>query len=180
MQTKRKYWESYPVDDFLGFEGSERLRHYLRLKTWDIELAAFMLTGVRREAFELLGRSVFYRFDGCMILGDEVNSIADAMQDIHDIYESDPQNPERMTVHEWVNWAEANNIPVPWADWARHRKLITIKNETPAERKNRIKEFVDSAYREGKTKQSAFAEMAKSEGCGIENIKRIYKGKAGN
>lgn len=42
-------------------------------------------------------------------------------------------------------------------------------------RKQRIKSFVNHAYSSGRTKESAYAELAKNEGCGVDNIKRIYK-----
>lgn len=49
--------------------------------------------------------------------------------------------------------------------------------ETPSDRKNRIRIYVDAAAAHGRTKESAYAELAESENCGIDNIKRIYYGK---
>lgn len=47
------------------------------------------------------------------------------------------------------------------------------ENEIP--RKERIKKFVNDAFAAGRTKESAYAELAEKEGCGVDNIKRIYK-----
>lgn len=47
--------------------------------------------------------------------------------------------------------------------------------ETTAQRRERIKSYVDNAHRERRTKRSAYEELAETEGCGVENIKRIYK-----
>ena len=44
-------------------------------------------------------------------------------------------------------------------------------------RSDRIKRYVDNQFAEGKTKESAFRELAESEGCSVENIKRIYRDK---
>lgn len=47
--------------------------------------------------------------------------------------------------------------------------------ETPQQRRQRITEFVDKAYANGRTKESAYQELAEIEKCGVDNIKRIYK-----
>lgn len=48
------------------------------------------------------------------------------------------------------------------------------KNETPQQRNARIKKYVNDAFAAGRSKKSAYAELAKSEGCTPGNIIRIY------
>lgn len=49
--------------------------------------------------------------------------------------------------------------------------------ETASERRNRIKSYVGASAEQGRTKKSAFAELAKIERCSVDNIRRIYYGK---
>lgn len=49
--------------------------------------------------------------------------------------------------------------------------------ESPEDRRERIVHFVNTAHSQGRTKESAFAELAKAEACSVDNIKRIYKRK---
>lgn len=48
------------------------------------------------------------------------------------------------------------------------------KNPTDTNRKQRIKDYVNKEYANGKSKKSAFEYLATEEGCDVENIKRIY------
>lgn len=49
--------------------------------------------------------------------------------------------------------------------------------ETPTERKQRIVNHVNSTAAQGRTKESAYLELAAIEKCGVDNIKRIYHDK---
>lgn len=50
-------------------------------------------------------------------------------------------------------------------------------DETPLQRRHRIQSYVDNSSAAGKSKTEAMREVAKQEGCGLDNIKRIYYGK---
>lgn len=173
----RKHWENFPADIFLAF--GDRLAHYLRLKTWDVDLAIWLLKGIVPETYYILGEKQFYMFDGLSINKDNRDDIICAMEDLKELYQSDPDNADRMSVAEWISWSGRNGISVPWVQWAEKRNLLsgqeTADSETPVQRRNRIKKYVNDAYAAGETKESAYGRLAKIEGCGIENIKRIYK-----
>lgn len=49
--------------------------------------------------------------------------------------------------------------------------------ETPAQRRERIVAYVNGVYAVGKSKESAFGELAVIEACSVANIKRIYRAK---
>ena len=82
-------------------------------------------------------------------------------------------------------------VRVEMANWRFHRDdLQAVKDEavsgtaensataeTPPERKQRIVKYVNAAHTEKRTKKIAFAELAKIDSCGTENIERIYYGK---
>ena len=173
----RKYWEIYPADAILVF--GDRLAHYLRLKTWDVDLAIWLLKGIVPETYYILGEKHFYMFDGLSINKDNRDDIVGEMEDIKELYQSDPDSADRMSVTEWISWSEKNGISVPWVQWAEKRNLLssqeTANCETPAQRRDRIKKYVNDSYASGNTKTSAYERLAEIEACGIDNIKRIYK-----
>lgn len=59
----------------------------------------------------------------------------------------------------------------------KHTDTPAQEKEKPAERKERIKRYVNKAPSEGRSKESAFKELAIVEKCSVENIKRIYRDK---
>ena len=91
-----------------------------------------------------------------------------------------------VTVDDFAAWANAEGIATPdevnalLAD-AQHSNSGATENaattETPTERKQRIRDYVDSAFAQGRSKTTSFYELAALEKCGVDNIKRIYRGK---
>jgi len=74
-----------------------------------------------------------------------------------------------MVTRDDVNaWLESTKPGYKWDD---------NPSKNPAQRRQRIQEFVNSGYSNGRTKSSLFGDLAKVEQCTVDNIKRIYYGK---
>ncbi len=105
-------------------------------------------------------------------------------------------HPEQTPMTYFLGWADRKDFVPKWLSVAEEIGLATVfassnsdataqraadetgelSDESPQQRRQRISEYVDNTFATGRTKESAYAELAEIENCTVNNIKRIYKG----
>ena len=99
-----------------GFIADE-VKLFFKHDSWNKDEAMFLIGGVFPIKYEAIG---YTKLNGGSLHNDlgEKDEICDYIESLLDIYNSNPDNPERASPHYFVEWAFQKEIPIPWLDFA--------------------------------------------------------------